>query len=176
MTLPLIPIAAGTAGVAAGSAIHYWLTKSTDAWREREVFNARMRDMHSLALALNDGFSTCARFTSNHTQLSAWRGIRDNFGKFYGDVGTINWGSPSEAQVAQAKDYASKLYFWVGEYKRLKCGPAITPASNVDPYAPNDPTETSNPTDWAAVAKWVAVGLVGTYGLKTLIDLFGKKP
>lgn len=174
MALPLIPIATGAAGVAAGTALHYWLTSKPDAWHDREVFNARMRDMHSLALALNDGFSTCKAFTSNRTQLAAWRGLRDNFGKFYGEVGTLNWGSPNDAQVSQAKEYASKLYFWTGEYRRLKCGPAITPTTNTDPYSAND--EPPNPTDWAAVAKWAAIGLIGTYGLKTLIDLFGKKP
>jgi len=195
MTLPLIPIVLGSAGVAAGSALHAWLNQSVDSWSDKSVFNARMRDMHSLALALNSGFSTCAAFRANTSQLTSWRGNRDNFGKFFSDVGTLSYTSPSSSQISQAKDFASKFYFWTGEYNRLKCGapigpvrpapaPAPAPTSGnaaplpvqTDPYAPSDPVLTPATTgqDWGEIIKWAAIGAGSLIALKTISDVFKK--
>lgn len=190
MPLPLIPVVIGSAGVAAGTALHAWLNQTVDAWADKDVFNARMRDMHTLALALNSGFSTCKPFMSNAPQLAAWRGARDNFGKFYADVGTLHYTSPNQSEIAQAKDYASKFYFWTGEYNRLQCGAPIGPVKpsptpspgggsipiQVDPYAPPapDPATAGTQQDWGEIVKWSAIGLGGLIALKTVSDVFKK--
>lgn len=172
MALPLLPLGLGLGGVAAGSALHYWLSNAkADPWEDKSVFNARMRDMQSLAQALNDGFSTCKPLLSSKPQLIAWRGARDGFSKFYGETGTLVYSSPSSEQIAQAKSYASKFYFWTGEYTRMKCGGAIAPANNTDPYALTpDPTPAN--TDWVSIIKWGAIGLGSVFALKTISDLF----
>ena len=162
MPLPLIPIVLGGTALAAGAALHAWLTgKDADPWEESTVFNARMRDMQGLGLALNDGFANCKPFLSDPAQLSAWRTARDGFSQFYKDTGTV-YLDPSEETVAQAKSYASKFYFWVGEYNRLKCGGPLPQDDPKDPYAP--PAPAPNPTDWGQVVKWAAIG-VGTTAL-----------
>jgi hypothetical protein len=171
MPLPVLPLSAGLAGVAAGTALHYWLTEQADPWEDHKVFNARMRDMHTLALALNDGFSTCPAFQMSMPQLTAWRGARDNFSKFYSDVGTLHF-DPSTEEVEQAKSYASKFYFWTGEYNRLKCGSPLSPTTQVDPYAPPSPPPIPTSTDWTGIIKWSAIGLGGLFAIKTISDLF----
>ena len=168
MVLPLIPIAIGAVGVAAGAALHSWLTDENDAWEDKTVFKTRMREMHSLALALNEGFANCPAFMADKAKLTSWQGNRDNFGKFYGEVGTLNYFDPSSEQVAQAKDYASKFYFWSGEYERLNCGTPVSPHNNTDPYNPT-PKE---PTDWVPIIKWGAIGIGSLFALKTISDLF----
>jgi hypothetical protein len=174
MTLPLIPIAAGATGVAAGVALNHWLSDPGDVWENKATFNARMRDMFSLAQALNDGFATCPTFMAKRPQLESWRGARDNFGKFYREVGTLKYTSPNAGEIAQAKSYASKLYFWTGEYNRVcsKGAPLDAPGANTDPYAPLTPTQ---PTDWLDAVKWGAIGIGGLIALKTLSDVFGKR-
>jgi hypothetical protein len=175
MTLPLLPLGLGLGGVAAGSALHYWLSNAkADPWEDKSVFNARMRDMQSLAQALNDGFSTCKALLNSKPQLTAWRGARDGFSKFYGDTGTLVYSSPSSEQIEQAKAYASKFYFWTGEYTRLKCGGAVAPVNNVDPYNPTPAPlpPVGPPTDWVSVIKWGAIGLGSVFALKTISDLF----
>lgn len=175
MSLPLIPIALGLTATAAGAALHAWVTgESADPWTDKTVFNARMRDMQGLAQALNDGFSSCAPFRRNAAQLTAWRAARDGFSKFYGDVGTL-YLDPSDEKVAQAKLYASKFYFWTGEYNRLKCGGAVGPVNpGGDPYNP-PPVVDPSPTDWLSVVKWTVGGLAGLYALKTINEIFGSK-
>lgn len=167
MPLPLIPIVLGTAAVGAGAALHAWLTNETDAWSDKTVFNTRMAELHRLALALNDGFAACPAFMADKAKLGSWQGNRDNFGAFYGEVGKLNYFDPSDEQIAQAKDFASKFYFWSGEYERLKCGTPVTPHEQKDPY-----TEPPQPTDWLSVTKWAAIGVGGLFVLKTLSDLF----
>jgi len=180
MSLPLIPIALGLAGTAAGAAIHAWITgESPDPWTDKTVFNARMRDLQGLAMALNDGFSTCKPFMSNKAQLTAWRAARDGFSKFYGDVGSLYF-DPSEEKVEQAKQYASKFYFWTGEYNRLKCGGKLAPTNptngGTSPTGYDDPPPPAPgvPTDWLLIVKWTVGGLAGLYALKTVNEIFGK--
>ncbi len=170
MVLPLIPIAAGVTGTAAGVALHHWITNDTpDSWEDKAVFNARMRDMQSLGVAINTGFIHCHAFLKDPAQPVAWRGARDGFSKFYETVGTLVYSSPNSAQIEQAKSYASKFFFWVGEYNRLKCGSNISPAGET---YPKPAASTTNPTDWAVVAKWSAIGIGGAFIVKTVTDLF----
>lgn len=176
MPLPLIPIAAGLTGVAAGTALNAWLNQPTDAWADKAVFNARMRDMQSLAMALNNGFSACPAFMKNTAQLQSWRGTRDGFSKYYGQVGTLTYTSPNDSEMEQAKSYASRFYFWVGEYNRLKCGggaPIVPTNPTIDPYNPNPPApEPTQSQDWASIIKWSAIGVGGILAIKTLSDAF----
>lgn len=169
MVLPLIPIAIGLTGTAAGAALNHWLTNTPDAWSDRNVFNARMRDMQLLATALNTGLTHCPEITSNDAQLSAWRAARDGFSRFYHDIGALNYLGPNDAEIEQAKSYASKFYFWTGEYNRLDCGSKIpTP---IDPAKPPAPVG-SNLTDWATIIKWSVIGIGGAFLIKTVSDLF----
>lgn len=174
MPLPLIPIAIGLAGTAAGTALHAWLTGgTTDPWDDKDVFNARMREMHGLALALNTGFSTCKDFLADGASKQSWKTVMNNFGKFYRDTGTLVYMGPNSSHIAQAKDFASKFFFWTGEYNRYKCGHAVSPGSSTDPYAgSNPPPEPPSQQNWAEVVKWGAIGLGGAFVLKTLSDLF----
>lgn len=170
MPLPLIPIAIGLSGVAAGTALNAWLNSPNDAWADKAVFNARMRDMQTLAQSLNNGFSACPAFMSNPAQLQSWRGTRDGFSKYYGQVGTLVYTSPSDAEIEQAKSYASRFYFWTGEYNRLKCGAAIAPTN--PPLDPNNAPIPTQPQDWAGIIKWSAIGIGGILAIKTLSDAF----
>lgn len=172
MVLPLIPIAIGAAGVAAGAALQHWIAgTSPDPWEDATVFNARMREMHGLGLSLNEGLKTCKAFTTNAPQVSAWRTLIDTFGKFYTEVGTLSW-DPSEAEVAQAKDFASKYYFWTEEYNRICSSNRLTPTEKTDPYKPAPLPDT--PTDYAGIIKWSAIGLGSLIGLKLISDLLRK--
>jgi len=181
MPLPLLPIALGLAGTAAGAALHAWITgESPDAWTDKDVFNARMRDMQGLAMALNTGFAGCKPFMSSTAQLTAWRAARDGFSKFYGSVGSLYF-DPSPEKVEQAKGYASKFYFWTGEYNRLKCGGKLTPTntnggSKPSPSLFDDPAPAPSVpvTDWLSIVKWTVGGLAGLYVLKTLNEIYGK--
>lgn len=173
MPLPLIPIILGGAAVTAGAALHAWLTESSDPWDDKDVFNNRMREMQGLAQALNDGFSACKPFYADKAQVTSWRSTRDSFSKFYGATGTLNYMGPSGAQIAQAKTYASKFWFWSAEYDRLKCGGKVTPNGNTDPYAPDHPPD--EPTDWLTIVKWGGGGLLTLAAFKLLSDLIGPR-
>lgn len=171
MPLPLIPIVIGTVGVAAGAALTSWLNgMSSDPWEDSKVFNARMREMHGLGLALNEGLKNCAKFKSSPAQVSAWRSLIDNFGKFYGDVGTLTF-DPGEEEVAQAKDFASKFFFWTQEHDKLCEGGHVGPNQPVDPYGNNDPPP-NKPVDYGQVILWSAIGFGTLFALKTLNDVF----
>ena len=118
----------------------------------------------------------CKPFLANKPQLIAWRAARDDFSKFYRDVGTIHF-DPSAEKVEQAKGYASKLYFWTGEYDRLKCGGKVAPSGGNSPTgydAPPPPDPNATPTDWLLIVKWTVGGLAGLYALKTVNEIFGK--
>lgn len=169
MVLPLIPIAIGTVGVAAGAALSSWLNGlSSDPWEDSAVFNARMREMHGLGLALNEGLKNCAKFKSNPAQIAAWKGLLDNYGKFYGETGTLSF-DPDSSEIAQAKDFASKFYFWTQEHEKL-CGGGITPSEPTDPYHKTDPVPST--TDYGKLITWGIVGFGALFALKTLNDLF----
>lgn len=169
MALPLIPIAIGLGAASAGAALNAWLTGKSDPWDDKDVFNSRMRDMQTLAVAINEGFSRCKGIQNDHAQLAAWRGVRDGFSAFYKDAGTLVYSGPSDGQIAQAKQYASRLYFWTGEYNRLKCGGALESHQQTDPG--RDPVPGPE-TDWATIVKWSVIGLGGAFAIKTLADLF----
>jgi hypothetical protein len=172
---------AGAAAVGATTAaIAEWFKRSSpdnDPWEDREIFNNRMGELQAYAVALQTGLAGCQTFLKSAAQVAAWRGVRDGFSKFYGTVGTLNLLNPSTAQVEQAKSYASKLYFWGGEYARLKCGGALSSTKPTDPYNTTDPNNApapTLPTDWTGIIKWSAIGIGGAFLLKTLKDLFGK--
>ena len=168
MPIPLIyPLLIG--GVAAGAALQAWLGATEDAWDDKNTFNARVAEMHGFALALNNGLAGCQAFMSHPAQLAAWRNVRDGFGKWYSEVGTLTTFDPSDSEIAQAKDYASKFYFWNTEYERLKCGDHISGAGGKDPYAQNDPIPSQ--TDWAPIIKWAAIGIGLAYAGKIVTDL-----
>lgn len=135
MILPLI--IAGAAGAAAlGAYLNSWLSDDHDAWRDADVFNARMREMQQTALVLQDALARCPAFMNDKNQVQSWRVARDGFSKFYGDVGKV-WMDPSDEVIAQAKDYATRFYQWAGQYDRYKCG---TPLSAYDkPIQPPSP-------------------------------------
>jgi hypothetical protein len=180
-TSKTVYVAAAAAVAAATTAISEWFKRTSsdnDPWEDREIFNNRMQELQSYAGALQTGLVTCKQFMSNAAQVAAWRGVRDGFSSFYGTVGTLTVFSPNTAQVAQAKSYASKLYFWGGEYARLKCGTSLVSTTTTDPYTPTDPAHPAGPTlptDWAGIAKWSAIGIGGAFLLKTLKDLFASK-
>lgn len=177
MPLPLIPIAIGLGGTAAGAALHHWLTTEPDAWKDSDVFNNRMREMHGLALAINDGISTCKAIMSNKAQLGAWRATRDGFGAFYKNTGTLTF-DPSAETVAQAKSYASKFYWWAHEYERLCQKGAITQDKPVDPYQPAPPPtpdSAATPLDYVGLIKWGSIGIGSLFLIKTLSDLFATR-
>lgn len=175
MPLPLIPLAAGgTALVAAGAALSYWLTsKDADPWEDKTVFNARMRDMQAVATALQSGFASCPAFTRNPPTVLSWRGTRDGFSKFYADVGKQVYFAPPVEQVAQAKDYASKLYYWTAEYNRLQCGGSIPTQAVIDSPVPTPPAP-GTVTNWEGIIKWSVIGVGTLYVLKSLNELFGR--
>lgn len=173
---PVSPLTLGLGAASAGAILHSWITgEDADPWEDKSIFNNRMREMHGLAIALNTGFASCKPFLSDKAQLQAWRNARDSFSSFYKDVGTLVYSSPTSEQVSQAKSYASKFFFWEGEYNRLKCGRALSQSSSKgDIYSPADkPPE--KPIDYVAIIKWSAIGLGSLYALKTINDLFGKR-
>ncbi len=174
MPIPLIyPLVIG--GMAAGAALQAWLGQAEDAWEDKNTFNARVAELHGFALALNNGFAGCKPFMSNAAQLAAWRNVRDGFGKWYGEVGTLTTFDPSDSEVAQAKDYAAKFYFWNSEYERLKCGGHIS-GGGEDPYHKNDhPTPDALAVDWASVIKWGAIGIGCAYAGKILLDVMPQR-
>ena len=171
MTVQL-KLAQMAAGAAASAALGYWFSQPEDAWKDNDVFNARMRDMQALAEALQAGFAKCPAFLKNAPLLQSWRGARDGFSKFYGDIGT-RYLDPNESIVAQAKDYAARFYQWNLEYTRICGGPNLAPTPQIDPYAPPPPADTG--TDWVGVAKWSAIGISGAFLLKTLSELFAPR-
>lgn len=176
MTSSKTYIAGAAAVAAATTAISEWFSRSSkdnDPWEDKEIFNNRMAELQAFAAALQSGFTNCPTFLKDNAQLLAWRGVRDGFSSFYSDVGKLLLLNPNTAQVEQAKSYASKLYFWGGEYARLKCGAALAAKTAADPYAgPTSPPPTL-PTDWVGIIKWGAIGLGGMFLLKTVKDLFG---
>jgi hypothetical protein len=183
MASKTVYVAAAAAVAAATTAISEWFKRTStdnDPWEDREVFNNRMKELQSFAVALQTGLVTCPVFMKNAAQVAAWRGVRDGFSSFYSSVGTLTVFSPNTAQVAQAKSYASKLYFWGGEYARLKCGTSLVSTNTPDQYTATDkpapaPVGSTLPTDWAGIAKWSAIGVGGAFLLKTLKDLFASK-
>jgi len=160
--------------MAAGAALNHWLTADPDAWNDKDVFNSRMRDMQGLAEALQNGFSQCQAFTKNEAQVKAWRTTRDGFSRFYGDVGRLDYLGPSSAQVSEAKQYASRLYWWADEYvRRYRCGPALVSDSGgivPTPYEPPKP-KTENPFDWGEALKWGAILGISYLGYKAFTDV-----
>ena len=170
MPLPLIYVGAAGA-MAAGAALHAWLTSEPpDAWEDSDVFNARMRDMQNLALALNDGFATCPEFMRDKPQLASWRGVRDGFSNFYKEVGSYHYSDPSKEVIDQAKAYTSKFFFWSQQYENLKCGRSLDAPK---PETPKPTLPVTDAHDWASTIKWAAISLGGLYLLKTVNDIFG---
>lgn len=174
MPSPKTYIAGAAAVAAATAAISEWFSRSSDdndPWEDKEIFNNRMAELQAFAVALQTGLVACPAFMGNAAQVAAWRGVRDGFSSFYGDVGSLILLNPNTAQVSQAKSYASKLYFWGGEYSRLKCGAALAAANNRDPYAAPATPDVTIPTDWTGIIKWSVIGLGGVIVFKAVKDL-----
>ena len=178
MPLPLIPIGIAIGSAALGAILHAWATDSHDAWADKDVFNARMRDLQRLGESLNAGFAKCPSLQNDAAALAAWRGARDGFSRFYKEVGTLNVFSPSEAETQQAKQYSSTFYYWADEYVRRQCGSAIVGAGT----NPSEAAATPKPSpdawtaaDYLSTVKWIVIGAGGLYGLKLIHDLFGRR-
>ncbi len=168
MPIPLIVV--GAAGATAlGAYLHSWFTGEEDAWKDSDVFNARMRDLHQTALVLNDALAKCPAFMKDTNQLMSWRAARDGFSKFYKDVGTV-YLDPSEGVVIQAKDYANRFYQWAQQYDRYKCGSSFQPViPTPDPHKPDPPPW--DPMD-SPYTPWV----VGAGALVLVGFLLGRPP
>lgn len=178
MPLPLIPIAIALGSASIGAALHAWLNQSHDEWEDKDVFNDRMQGLQRLGEALNTGIANCPAFKADNAQLLAWRGARDSFVKFYSDTGRLEWSSPDEAQIAQAKHYTSQFYFWNDEYNRKKCGSALAgsgkdPSAEATKPAPDATAWTS--ADYITLVKWGGATIGGLVLAKTLNDIFGRR-
>lgn len=155
MPVPLIVLAyAVPAALAAGAAAWEWLRPGKDPeWDDKTVFNDRMRQVQSGIQNLNDAFAQCKGFMSNSGELSAWRTFKNNWTKYYADVGKLDYLGPSSAQIANAKQYASQLVHWVDVLKSHK---------ECVELAPNTPTAPPNlPPSEGDLPSWVAPAAIG---------------
>jgi len=164
-----------------------------DDWTDSSVFNANMRTIHAGMLAVQcvvggaqDGSPLVD--TLGHTvcpggtkplctlppgQLAQWQVLRDGFSKFWADVSS-SYFSPSNADAAQAKQYAQNFYNFYTQVQQTCRTQGVstnvlpnTPA----PPKPNDPNEAPG---WVKYAVW-GIGGVAVIALAVAAkSIFGK--
>ena len=161
MPVPIIALAYLVPGaLAAGAAAWEWLRPEKDPeWGDKTVFNDRMRQLQSAILNLNSAFAQCKGFMSNSGELTAWRAYKTNWAKYYADVGKLGYLGPSDAQIANAKQYASQLVHWVDVLKSHKECVELAP-STPNPVPPGPLTPPSDTPPWLLpVAAGIGLGI-----------------
>ena len=155
MALPLLVYLVPTLLAAGGAAWEWVRPDKYPEWADKDAFNDRMRRLHSAILELNTALAKCKAFMADKDSLQAWRNFKSNWSAFYGSVGTLNYFGPSDAEIATALDYTSKLLQWgklLGEYKDCSAAPAPG-----QPPMPNEPSENIGP----AGLLFAGLGLLG---------------
>jgi hypothetical protein len=168
MPLPLIYVVPGL--LAAGAAAWEWLRPENDpAWADNNVFNDRMRQLHSHILDLNSAFAACKRFMSNKQQVAAWRNFKSNWSNWYKDTGRLYF-DPNDAEISNAKLYTTQLAKWVDILKDFpEChGIAITPPKDTPPGAKPS-------TDWLTPVAWIAGGWLLSRALQNFLSSYRRR-
>jgi hypothetical protein len=153
--------------IAAGAIIAEWLAPERDPeWADKNVFNDRMRVMHSNILNANNALGACPAFMANKGNLDAWRSFRTNWSKYYADVGKlVLLQKPSAANVANIKLYSSQLLQWIDLLKTIpSCQPPVGPPPPLpivkpDPISPPSPIPSQTFFSTLSPAATVGIGV-----------------
>jgi hypothetical protein len=103
-----------------------WLAGSDDEWSDAEVFNARMRQIHTGILQLNELFAKCKvlHTPDKAAELTSWKTFVTLWAQYYKEVGS-KYFDPNENQIVESKNFATNLAKWIDVYSHL-CGPVPT--------------------------------------------------
>jgi hypothetical protein len=153
MPIPLAPAIPWVISALGGGLLWEWVSGESDEWGEAEVFNARMRDIHSGILQLNDLIARCDAMHSNAGELASWRAFVQNFSKFYADVGK-RYFDPPQGLIDEARRQAAALATWIDRYKKV-CGSVPTGVQQIA-------RQTSMPQ--AGLSPWIGLGLLAAIG------------
>ncbi len=167
--VPLIYLVPGL--IAVGGFAWEWLRPENDpAWKDNNVFNDRMRQIHAAMLDLNNALGSCKRFVSDKQQLTAWRAFRTNFSRWYGDTGSL-YLAPNDAEISNAKLYTTQLAKWIDLLKQYpEChGTAVTAPKDERPTPPG-----GDKFAWITPVAYVAGGWLLYRFLTDLIGLHRK--
>jgi hypothetical protein len=144
-------------GALAGGALTAWATGSDDEWKDKDVFNSRMRDLQLGILQLNTLLAQQTKLDAPTRKM--WADYVKLWSAYYRDIGTLTFFGPSASEISESKRFADLLSKWIAYYAKtfgpLPTGmmPASTPTSNYVPIgAPGQKTE------WGKIALY-AVGI-----------------
>ena len=163
MPIPLAPAIPWVLSALGGGALWEWVTGEDDEWADADVYNARMRDLHSGILQLNDLIARCKALHSN-PELASWRAYVQNFGKFYSDVGK-RFFDPPQSLIDETRRQASILAQWLDKYEQV-CGSIPTGITEILPKPKPAETDTLK----VALGVGTALGIVALLGA-----MYGRK-
>lgn len=144
-------------GALGGGTLWAWVSSSDDEWAHADVFNSRMREIHTGILQLNNIIAKCGPITGKKSEIDAWRTFVTLWSQFYRDIGTVTF-APSSEVILEARHHASTLAKWLDIYKQL-CGPLPSGLMPADTPAPN----TKKPMHWSQLIIWAVVIATGGY-------------